>query len=76
MVEDRAEAGKRALGSFSGVLSLQLGCCTDCTYRKLLDSLVQSVLLYEAEAWGCLRGLESLEQVQLRALRFYFGVPT
>ena len=46
-----------------------------CTYRKLLDSTVQSVLLYEAEAWGCLRGHESLEQVQLRALCSYFGVP-
>ena len=37
------------------------------TLKKLLDSMVQSILLYGAEAWGCLRCLESLEQVQLRA---------
>ncbi len=37
--------------------------------------MVQSVL-YGAEAWGCLRCLEPLEQVQLRAFRSYFGVPT
>ena len=37
--------------------------------------MVQSVLLYGAEAWGCLQCLEPLEQVQLRAFQSYFGVP-
>ena len=37
--------------------------------------MVQSVLFYGAEAWGCLRCLESLEQVQLRAFQSYFSVP-
>ena len=37
--------------------------------------MVQSVLLYGAKAWGCLRCLEPLEQVQLRAFRSDFGVP-
>ena len=37
--------------------------------------MVQSVLLYGVKARGCLRCLESLEQVQLRAFRTYFDVP-
>ena len=45
-------------------------------YFQEVVRLVQSVLLYGAEVWGCLRCLEPLEQVQLRALQSYFGVPT
>ena len=50
------------------------GVLFDRTFKKLVDARVQSVLLYGAEVWGCLRRLESLEQVQLRAFRSYFGV--
>ena len=33
-------------------------------------------MMYGAEVWGCSRHLESIEQVQLRALRMFFGVST
>ena len=75
MVDDRAEAGRRALGSLLRGARSAGGMLYGCTFRKLFESMVQSVLLYGAEVWGCLRGLEPLEQVQLRALRSYFCVP-
>ena len=40
------------------------------TFKKLYDSILQSVLLYGAEAWGCLRCLEPLEQAQLRTCHY------
>ena len=75
MVDDRVEAGRRALGSLLWGAQSTVGVLFGLTFKKLLDAMVQSVLLYGAEAWGCLRHLESLEQVQLRAFRSYFGVP-
>ncbi len=33
-------------------------------------------MMYGVEIWGCSRHLESIEQVQLRALRMFFGVGT
>ena len=65
MVDDRAKAGRWTMDS---LLRSAVGVLYGCTFRKLLLDLVQSVLLYGAEAWGCLRGLESMEHVQLRAL--------
>ena len=41
---------------------------------KLMETLVESVLLYGAEVWGCGRQLEQVEQVQLRAARILLGV--
>ena len=64
MVDDRAEAGRRALGSLLQGAQSTVGMLYAWLhlYRKLLDSMVQSVFLYGAEAWGCLRGLKLLEQ--------------
>ena len=75
MVDDRVEAGRRALGYLLRGTQSAVGVLFGCTFKKLYDSMVQSVLLYGAEAWGCLRCLEPLEQVQLRAFRTYFAVP-
>ena len=75
MVDDRVEAGRRALGSLLRGAQSTVGVLFSRTFKRLLDAMVQSVLLYGAEAWGCLRRLESLEQVQLRAIQSYFGVP-
>ena len=75
MVDDRVEAGRRALGSLLRGAQSAVGVLFGSTFKKLYDSMVQSVLLYGAEAWGCLRCLEPLEQVQLRAFRSNFGVP-
>ena len=44
------------------------------TFKKLVESMVHSVLLYDVEAWGFLKRMDSLEQLQLKGLRTYFGV--
>ena len=36
--------------------------------------LVESVVLYGAEVWGCCRQLGEVKQVQLRAMRIILGV--
>ena len=41
-----------------------------------MSALVDSVMLYGAEIWGCSRWLEALERVQLHAFRMFFGVGT
>ena len=38
------------------------------------ESFIDSVLLYGAEVWGCMRGIDGVEQLQLRALRSFLGV--
>ena len=43
-------------------------------FVKLLEVMVESVLLYEAEVWGCCKRSEVLEHVQLRAARIFLGV--
>ena len=44
------------------------------TFRKLMETLVETVLLYDAEVWGGSRILESVEQVQMLAGRLFLGV--
>ena len=40
---------------------------------QLLQSLVESVLMYGVEVWGRHHKLEGLSQIQLRALSVIFG---
>ena len=49
MVDDRAEAGRRALGSLLRGVQSAVGVLFGYTFKKLLDSMVQPVLLYGAE---------------------------
>ena len=76
MVEDRAEAGRRALGACFSKCREEIGDLTVGITRKLMGSLVESTLMYGAEIWGCSRHLGVIEKVQLRALRMFFGVGT
>jgi hypothetical protein len=46
MVEDRAAAGKRALGSWLGRCRREVGDVGVGTFKKLLNSLVKSIILY------------------------------
>ena len=41
---------------------------------RLLEMLVESVLLYGVEAWGCGGQLDAVENVQMRAARIFLGV--
>ena len=76
MVEVRAVAGKKALGAWFHHCRSELGDVGVGVFRKLMSSLVESTMLYGAEIWGCNRDLEKIEQVQMRALRLFFGVGT
>ena len=44
------------------------------TFVKLLEMLVDLVLLYGAEVWGSCRQLASIEKIQLRAARIFLGM--
>ena len=76
MVEERAWVGKRALGAWFHRCRTELGEVGVRVFRKLMSSLVESTMLYGAEVWGCNWDLEKIEQVQMRALRLFFGVGT
>ena len=76
MVEDRAEAGRIALGACLQRCQAEIGEVGIGIFRKLWGSLVESSMMYGVEIWGCSRHLEAMEQVQLRALRMFFGVGT
>ena len=41
---------------------------------KLMEMLVESVLLYGAEVWGCEGQLRPVENVQMRTARIFLGV--
>ena len=41
---------------------------------SLMEMLVESVLLYGVEAWGCRGQLDAVENVQMRAARIFVGV--
>ena len=45
------------------------------TFKKLMSALVDSTMLYGVEIWGCMRSLETIEQVQLCAFRKLFEQP-
>ena len=74
MVEDKAEAGRRALGACFQRCRAEMGDATVRVSRKLMESLVESTMMYGAEIWGCSRHLVPIKQVQLCALRMFFGV--
>ena len=44
------------------------------TFVRLMESLVESVLLYGAEVWGCGAQLGPVENVQMRVARIFLGV--
>ena len=44
------------------------------TCMKLMETLVESVLLYGAEVWGCEGQLGPVDNVQMRAARIILGV--
>ena len=44
------------------------------TFMKLMETLVETVLLYGAEVWGCGGQLRPMENVQMRAARIVLGV--
>ena len=74
MVEHRVKLGSQALGAWLRRCRESVGEVNGRSFLQLLQSLVESVLMYGAEVWGCHHKLEGLSQIQLRALRIFFGV--
>ena len=68
------EMGSRALGAWLRRCRESVGEVNGKSFMQLMQSLVESMLLYGAEIWGCHRKLDGLNQLQLRALRIFFGV--
>ena len=74
MIEARAKAGMKALYAWLQRCRACVGELRRGTFGKLLEMLVESVVMYGAEVWGCCRQLGEVEQVQLRAMRIFLGV--
>ena len=69
LVEERAKAGAKALNDCLRRCRVTVGDLRGETFMKLLKLLVDSVLLYGAEVWGCSRQLNPIERVQMKAAR-------
>ena len=53
----------------SSVGDLHIGTC-----RKLMAAMVDTVVMYGAEVWGCLGKLQIVEQLQMRGFLVFLGV--
>ena len=73
-MEERAKAGVKALSDWMRRCRVAVGELRDKTFVKVLEMLVDSVLLYGAEVWGSCGQLASIEKIQLRAARIFLGV--
>ena len=76
MVEDKGVDGKKALGAWFQRGNVEMGGVEVGTFKRLMSSIVESTMMYGAEVWGCNRNVETLQQVQLKAARLFFGVGT
>ena len=74
MVDSKATAGARALCAWLRRCRISVGEAQGDAFVKLLEAVVESVLLYGAEVWECCKRTDALEQVQLRAARILLGV--
>ena len=71
MAVERAKAGTRALGDWLRRCRAAVGEVKGLTFMKLMEMLVESVLLYGAEVWGCGGQLRPVGNVQMRAARIF-----
>ena len=74
MAEERAKAGAKALSDWIRRCRVAVGELRGETFVKLLEMLVDLVLLYGAEVWGSCGQLAPIEKIQLRAARIFLGV--
>ena len=65
MVNYRAKEGVRALHAWLRKSKLAIGEVKRKSSIRLLEALVNLVLLYGEEVWGCCRQTDPLVQVQL-----------
>ena len=60
MVEHRVKLGSQALGAWLRNCRESVGEVNGRSFLQLLQSLVESVLMYGVEIWGCHHKLEGL----------------
>ena len=72
MMKERANARRGALSAWR--CRANMGEVGDKAFVKLMEALVESVLMYGPEVWGSCRLLECIEQVQLHGYRIFLGV--
>ena len=65
MVEEKAAAGRRALSTWLNRCKAEVGDVGVDIFKTLMSALVGSTMLYGVEIWGCMRSLQTIEQVQL-----------
>ena len=64
MVEERAKAEAKTLSDWLRECKATVGEVKGATFVRLLEMLVESVLLYGVDTWGCGGQLDSVENVQ------------
>ena len=72
MLKKTIENGKTALYALLQRCRATVGDGCRGTFRKLMELLVHSALLYGAEAWDCIGRMDALDQLQMRAHRIFF----
>ena len=60
MIDQRIEVARKALSSCLQRCRTSVGEVYTDTYKCLLESFIDSVLLYGAEVWGCMRGIDGV----------------
>lgn len=76
MVEERGRAGAKALNDWLRRCRATVREVKGATFVRLLELLVQSVLLYGVEVWGGGGGTQPgpVENAQMRAAKTFLGV--
>ena len=74
IVEERGRAGAKALSDWLRRCRVVVREVKGATFVRLLEFLLESVLLYGVEVWGDGTQLEPVENVQMRAARRFLGV--
>ena len=69
------EARRKTAAFFYNECDPHLVCLLANLVKKLFACLVQSVVLFASDAWGCLSSVPALDQLQLRSFRSFFGLP-
>ena len=71
MVEERAKAGAKVPSDWLRRCRATVGEVKGATFVRLMKMLVESLLLYGVEAWGCGGQLDVVENVQMQAARIF-----
>ena len=74
MVEGRGKAGARTLSDWLRRCRATVGGVRGATFKRLMKMLVDTVLFYGAEVWGCGRQLGPVDNAQIWEARIVLGV--